>query len=122
MKTRKILRKATEIFSKLFLVATVVFVILTVFTEKSYTWFSIGSFVLCLILAITSNCIDTRTPEEKARDAEVDTKRKAEEDAEEADKQERLNKAKTEYNGNLCETCNAGMSLCDQCGNYSQWR
>ena len=63
-----------------------------------------------------------KAPEEKARDAEFDAERKAIEDAEESDRQWRLTTAKTEYNGDLCQTCNAGMSMCDQCGNYSQWR
>lgn len=122
MKIKKIFAKLSYIFAKLFLLASIVLLILNFFTDYSYKWFIIGFFVLCLILAITSNFIDTSTPEEKARFAKIVAERKAIEDAEEADRQERLTIAKTEHNGDLCQTCNAGMSMCDQCGQYSQWR
>ena len=118
----KIFAKLSYIFAKLFLLASIVLLILNFFTDYSYKWFIIGFFILSLICLFSSLFIDTSTPEEKARFAEIVAERKAIEDAEEADRQERLTIAKTEYNGDLCQTCNAGMSMCDQCGQYSQWR
>ena len=122
MKIKKIFAQLIFIFSMLFFLAAIVLIILSFFTDYSYKWFIIGSFVLFPICLYSSLFIDTRTPEEKARDAEIDAERKAKEDAEESDRQWRLTTAKTEYNGDLCQTCNAGMSMCDQCGQYSQWR
>ena len=122
MKNKIFIQKLTAIISIIFLFAAVVFGILTFFTDYDYKWFGIISLVLFIVLNLISIFIDTRTPEEKIEDAKREQQEKESEDKVKADQTVRILEANEKYNGDLCQVCNAGMSFCDTCSNYNQFK
>lgn len=122
MKNKIFIQRLTSIISIIFLFAAVVFCALTFFTDYDYKWFGIISLVLFIVLNLISIFIDTRTPKEIKEDEERAKKEQDYEKLMQEKQEERIKEANEKYNGDLCKTCIAGMSFCDTCSNYNQFK